>query len=311
MRVQRVVVALRHFLGEIALQLAPEIGIVRHARVEQFAVERELGIGQQHRQLRPRQRQIALAPLGDRHFVRQEFHRAVELPVHFQRLHQPLLEAEVLQPAPLRQAKAPASAGSCCAAPGARPRRSSRRAARCAPSSVSAPARSGRLSAILILTSTSEVLTPAELSMASVLSRMPASAASMRPRWVMPEVGALADHLAAQLAAGDADGVVGAVAGRLVAFARGTHIGADAAEEQQIDLRLQDRLHQLLRRHAFAHAEQLLRRGAEPDLLRRSADRRRRPPRSASCRSPASSSAADRTAACARRRPSPDRDRDR
>ena len=53
---------------------------------------------------------------------------------------------------------------------------------------VSAPERSGGASAILILTSTSEVLTPAELSMASVLSRMPAKAASTRPRWVMPRL---------------------------------------------------------------------------------------------------------------------------
>ncbi len=103
MRVQRVVVAFRHFLGEITFQLAPEIRIVRHVRVEQFAVERELGISQQHREFRPRQRQVALAPLGDRDLVRQEFHRAVEMPALFQRLHQPLLEAEVLQPAPLRQ----------------------------------------------------------------------------------------------------------------------------------------------------------------------------------------------------------------
>ena len=66
------------------------------------------------------------------------------------------------------------------------------------------------------------------------------------------EIGALADHLAAQVAAGDADGVIGAVAGRFVAFARRAHIGADAAEEQQIDLRLEDRLHQLLRRHGFS-----------------------------------------------------------
>ena len=46
-----------------------------------------------HRQFRPRQRQIALAPLGDRHLVGQVFHRAVECTAHFQRLHQPLLEA--------------------------------------------------------------------------------------------------------------------------------------------------------------------------------------------------------------------------
>jgi hypothetical protein len=39
-----------------------------------------------------------------------------------------------------------------------------------------------------MFTSTSEVLTPAELSMASVLRRTPARAASMRPRWVAPRL---------------------------------------------------------------------------------------------------------------------------
>ena len=199
MRVQRVVVALRHFLGEIALQLAPEIGIVRHARVEQFVVERELGIGEQHREFRPGQRQVALAPFGDRQFVGQEFHRAVELAVLFQRLHQALLEAEVLQPAPLRQRKrqrllivvAQHQARHLVGHLGEQ--------ARCAPSMVSAPARSGRLSAILILTSTSEVLTPAELSMASVLSRMPAKRRLDAAALGHAQIGALADHLAAQV----------------------------------------------------------------------------------------------------------------
>ena len=39
-----------------------------------------------------------------------------------------------------------------------------------------------------MLTSTSEVLTPAELSMASVLMRPPLCADSMRPRWVTPRL---------------------------------------------------------------------------------------------------------------------------
>ena len=39
-----------------------------------------------------------------------------------------------------------------------------------------------------MLTSWSEQSTPAELSMASVLTRMPFSAASTRPRWVNPRL---------------------------------------------------------------------------------------------------------------------------
>ena len=122
-------------------------------------------------------------------------------------------------------------------------------------SMVSRPSRSGMLSAILILTSMSEVFTPAELSIASVLSRMPANAASMRPRCGHAEIGAFADHLAAQVLAGDADGVVGAVADRLVALVRGADVSADAAEEQQIDRRFEDGADEFLRGEVLADAE--------------------------------------------------------
>ena len=268
MVMQRVVVALRHFLGEIALELAPEIGIVRHRAVEQFVVERELGVGEQHRQLRPRQRQVALAPLGDRHFVGQEFHRAVELPAHFQRLHEPLLEAEVFQPAPLRHRKrqrllivvaqhqARDLVGHFGQQRVARFDGQRAGAQRPAQRDLDVDLDVGGVDAGGIVDGVGVEPDAGE-------RRLDAAALGHA------EIGALADHLAAQLGAGDADGVVGAVASRLVAFVRRAHIGADAAEEQQIDLRLQDRLHQLLRRHRLAHAEQLLRRGAEPDFLGR------------------------------------------
>ena len=50
----------------------------------------------------------------------------------------------------------------------------------------SLPAATIRSTKILMLTSWSEQSTPAELSIASVLRMTPCSAASMRPRWVMP-----------------------------------------------------------------------------------------------------------------------------
>ena len=53
--------------------------------------------------------------------------------------------------------------------------------------------------AILMLTSWSEVLTPAELSMKSVLRRPPRAANSMRRALGDAEIGALADHLGAKL----------------------------------------------------------------------------------------------------------------
>ena len=71
-----------------------------------------------------------------------------------------------------------------------------------------------------MLTSWSEVSTPAELSIASVLMRPPACANSMRPKLRAAEVAAFGDHLAAQLAAVHAHRVVGAVADLRVRFAR-------------------------------------------------------------------------------------------
>ena len=67
---------------------------------------------------------------------------------------------------------------------------------------------------------------------------MPRNAASMRPRCVMPRLAPSPITLQRKSAAGDANGVVGAVAGRLIGLVGGADIGADAAEEQKVDLRL-------------------------------------------------------------------------
>ena len=63
-----------------------------------------------------------------------------------------------------------------------------------------------------MLTSWSEVSTPAELSMASVYRRTPAERRLDAAALGAAQVAALADHLAAQFAAVDAQRVVGAVA---------------------------------------------------------------------------------------------------
>ena len=49
-----------------------EIGIVRHRTVEQLAVKRELGIGEQHRKFRPRQRLHCACAVRDRDLRRAE-----------------------------------------------------------------------------------------------------------------------------------------------------------------------------------------------------------------------------------------------
>ena len=193
-------------LREIAAELAAEIGIVRHRRVEQVAVERELGIGEQHRELRPRQRlHCACAARRSpcrRAGIRPRGRAGRAFPASAS-------AAAGSRDPPARAAapaRAPASAGSCCAAPAAPTssvisassalRASMRQRARRAPAGSSA---------ILMLTSTSEVLTPAELSIASVLSRTPRERRLDAAALGHAEIGALADHLAAQIGAGDAD----------------------------------------------------------------------------------------------------------
>ena len=143
---------------------------------------------------------------------------------------------------------APASARNCRAAHAPPRRRSSRSAASSRASPVSSPRRSGPLSRILRLTSWSEVSTPAELSMASVLMRPPLSAYSTRPSCVAPRLAPSPTTFArtssplmrtASLARSPTS--------RLVC-ARGLDEGADAAEPQKIDIGLQQRLDQFVRR---------------------------------------------------------------
>lgn len=70
----------------------------------------------------------------------------------------------------------------------------------------------------------------------------------MRPRWGDAEIGAFADHPGTHVVASDADRIVGAVAGLIVAFRRRADIGADAAKPQEVHARLEDRRHHLERR---------------------------------------------------------------
>ena len=107
-------------------------------------------------------------------------------PLHLARVHAD--QARAPRP-PRSPARSPGPR--CRRARGRRPRRScaARSASRFSASST--PAAMARCRRILMFTSWSEQSTPAELSMASVLMRPPASAYSTRARWVKPEVAAL------------------------------------------------------------------------------------------------------------------------
>ena len=91
-----------------------------------------------------------------------------------------------------------------------------------------------------MLTSWSEVSTPAELSIASVLMRTAGQRGLDAAELGAAQVAAFAHHLAAQLAAVDAQRVVGAVADLGMALAARLDVGADAAVVEQVHRRLQD-----------------------------------------------------------------------
>ena len=137
-------------------------------------------------------------------------------------------------------------------------------------------------SRIFRLTSWSEQSTPAELSMKSALMLPPREDSSIRRELGEAEVASLPHDAAAQVGGVDADAVRGAVARVGVGLRRRLHDGADAAVEQQVDRRAQDRADDLVRRQ-----RRRPRRRAPPGpaatagSTSRCAARRRRPRRSA------------------------------
>src|SRR5712671_2017676 len=86
-------------LRKIAAKLAGEIWIVGHIRVKKVFVQRELGVSQQHRKLRPREGLGPPSPLDNFHVGRQELDGAIKQLPLLQHLHQSLLETEVFKTA--------------------------------------------------------------------------------------------------------------------------------------------------------------------------------------------------------------------
>src|SRR5258707_9357382 len=86
-------------LREIAAKLAGKIWIVGHVRAKKVFVQGKLGVSQQHRKLRPRERLGSSSSLDNFHVGRQELDGAIKQLALLQHLHQPLLEAEVFKTA--------------------------------------------------------------------------------------------------------------------------------------------------------------------------------------------------------------------
>ena len=233
-------IPLAHGRRKVALHLAGEIRVVGQVGIEQVIAEPDLAVGQHHGELGPRQAEALLAPLGELVVAGQELDGAIEMAAALERADQALVFGEALGARAARAPTAPGSAGSCCAGPARRLRRSCWRAVCRAPPASGGPCALTSASRILMFTSTSEVLTPAELSMKSVLMRPPDFsdppnwAYSTRPALRAAEIAAFADHPGADLAAVGADGVVGAVAHLGMRFVVRLHVGADAAVPQQV-----------------------------------------------------------------------------
>ncbi len=223
--------------------------IVRHVAGDDIGKQHDLGIGKQNAELGPGQRLAARLALGQRRRRRQRLDGAVEQAARLERAHEADLVRES-RPSPCLRGTRKRQRLLVVVGEHElrRLRRSSRQqlVARRARSAL--PLRIAEASAILMLTSTSEQLTPPELSIASELQAPPSRPNSMRARWVTPRLAPSPITLARTSARGDADRIIGAVAGVLVALACRPDIGADAAEPQQVDWRLEDRIHDLGRR---------------------------------------------------------------
>ncbi len=188
---------------EIAQQLFLQPWIVGQVGGEDFLVEVDLGVGQQHAELGPRQ-WLAIGAIGPHgHRIRQELHGTVEPALVLQRAHESFETIMLLRRLPLGHADRLAlliivTKNKPCPSWVMENRRASRSEATRAPAAIAPPV------AILMLTSWSEVSTPAELSSASVLIWAAGEGCFDPAALGKAKVGAFADYLRANLRSIDA-----------------------------------------------------------------------------------------------------------
>jgi hypothetical protein len=232
-------------------------------------VQSELGIGQEHGQLGPCETLALGAPPLDLGRSGQELEPAVEASPPFQHAHQPFEEAEIGDPAALRQRDRQAleivvaqdQAAHLLRHLGQQPRPCLL---------VEAAVADGRRERDLDVHLDVGRVHPGRVVDGVGVEADPVPGGLDAAALGHAEIGAFADHLGPQVRPGDADGVVGAVAGRGLRLLGGADIGPDAAEEEEPDRRLQDRPHKLVRRRLHGpDAEHGLRLGRDRDRLGR------------------------------------------
>jgi HPt (histidine-containing phosphotransfer) domain-containing protein len=230
-------------LGEIAHQFLGQVGVLGHVRLQQLLVEHQLGVGEQHREFRPGQALAARLALGQFRIRGQELELAIEQSLRFERADEVLLGAEPGHAHPFHQADRLVLAVVVVEDQGLdlvghlRQQPVARREGQLLPLHLGIEQ---DLDVDLVVggVHARRIVDEVGVEQHAVLGRLDPAELGQA------EVAALAHHLAAQLAAVDAQRVVGAVADVGMAFEAALDVGADAAVPQQVDRRLEDRLDQ-------------------------------------------------------------------
>ena len=237
-------------LREVAHQLLGQVRVLGHVGVHQLLEQHQLAVGQQHRQLRPGQTQTACLALGKLRIRGQVLDLAIQQPLRFQGLDEVLLGAQTRRAHPLHQADG------LVLAVVVHQHQPGQLVGHLRQQLVAR--RQGQLLQLDLLveqdldvdlavrgTHTGRVVDEVGVEDRACLCGLDAAQLGHA------QIAALADHLAAHVAAVDAQAVVATVTHVGMTFGTGLDIGADAAVPQQVDRRLQDGAHQLVGTQCF------------------------------------------------------------
>ena len=116
--------------GKYVDEVGVQVRVVGHVGVDERALQLELGVGEQHRELRRRHPESGRVPLLQHLRARERLERAVEPGGLLEPLHLPRVHPDELGRLDRRRSRARSPGPRCRPARGRRPRRSCRRAAR-------------------------------------------------------------------------------------------------------------------------------------------------------------------------------------
>ena len=237
-------------VGKITLEIVDEKWIVGQVGFEQLVIERELGVGVEHREFGARETLLGGPAFLDRLVIGQELDRAIEPARAFERMDHPLLEIEP----GAGQGFDDADAKGLQVIVGETPRRHA----------------VGHLDQQLVALLAGQIAVALDIAEQhldvdfAVRAIDPggivdgvgidpnAGVRGLDPRQLgESEIATLADHLATKIGGVDAQRIVRPIADIGVALPARLDIGADTAVPQQVDRRLEQCRYQLIRRHGL------------------------------------------------------------